>query len=50
MKDKILKFITTVAVIVLILSICFMDSESSVPFVAGMLSCGWIGLMAIANS
>ena len=50
MREKILKVITTIAAILFILSLCCMDSESNVPFAVGMVSCGWLGLIAVANS
>ena len=49
-KNFILKGITTVAVIVLILSMCAADSESYLPMVTMALSLAWITPFAIANN
>lgn len=51
MKDKILKFITIVAWIVLIISMMSMDSQNiTIPVICAIISISWILLIAIANS
>ena len=48
-KNTVLKSITTIAVSVFLLSIMAMDSESNLPFYAGMISGLWLILFVIAN-
>ena len=48
-KNTVLKSITTIAVSVFLLSIMAMDSESNLPFYAGMISGLWLILFIIAN-
>ena len=46
---RILKTITTIMGIIFMVSICSVDSESYVPFIALLLSGTWLAFMAWAN-
>lgn len=50
MKNKILKFIVSIDVIILAISMCCLDSDSSIPFFVMILSMGFLGLFAYANN
>ena len=49
MRVKILKAITVTAVIMLILSVCAIDSNSYIPTVIAFICEGWLALMTYAN-
>lgn len=49
-KNAILLTITRIAAVVLIVSICCVDSASIIPIVAFLLSMTWLVLFAYANN
>ena len=49
-KNMVLKSITTIAVIIDLLSIMLLDSDSWIPVVAMAICTCWIFLFAIANT
>lgn len=48
-KNTILLMITRIAVLVLIISVCCVDSASIVPLITFGVSLGWLVLFVIAN-
>ena len=50
MKNTILRITTGIAAIVLILSMCALDSESKFPFYSGLVSAGYLLLILVANN
>lgn len=48
-KNTILLMITRIAVLVLIISVCCVDSTSIVPLITFGVSLGWLVLFVIAN-
>lgn len=49
MRVKILKIITAIALVVWVLSVCCIDSDSWIPFITCGVSELWLLLMTIAN-
>lgn len=49
MRIVIVKAITWVAVLVLAVGVCAIDSDSMIPFIACLISLVWLGLVAWAN-
>lgn len=49
MKNKILKFITKCAIIIMTIAACFADSESNVPLIVFTACLVWISLYLMAN-
>lgn len=49
MRVKILKALTIVAVIVMLISACAIDSDSWIPYIVCGISNAWLVLMTIAN-
>ena len=43
------KIVTFIAVIILALSICAIDSQSFVPMIGCIVSAGWLGMYAYYN-
>ena len=50
MKNTILRITTGIAAIVLIMSMCAMDSFSEMPFYVGLVSAGYLLLILVANN
>lgn len=50
MKNTVLRITTGIAAIVLIMSMCAMDSFSELPFYAGLVSAGYLLLILVANN
>lgn len=49
MKNKILRWSVTVAVIMLVLAVSAIDSNSNIPFITALASMGYISLFIYAN-
>lgn len=49
MKNKILKSITGIAILVFLAGASMMDSESNIPAIALLASMAWLWLFAYAN-
>lgn len=49
MRIKILKFLTTIAVLAAIFSACLIDSDSNIPYIVCLISISWLGLILWAN-
>lgn len=49
MRVKIVKTVTVIALVVWLLSVCCIDSESRIPFITCGVSLLWLLLVTIAN-
>lgn len=48
-RNKVLKTITTISVIIFMLSICSVDSGTLIPYITAIISLIWICLFTYAN-
>ncbi len=49
MKNKILKAITAIAGVLMVLSMCAMDSDSWLPFIVYVSCIAWLGVFTEVN-